>query len=148
MLPSFSRSLVPSFPKSKKNPSKINYPTFFFFFYGGHVPKNICDFFQKKNSTFLPFVNQKKFDIFCQNDSPPPFFTGDVSPKICVFYLQKKKKNTSHHPKKNPRRQNLEKKIAKIENSSIFELPDPKIGHFCLAEVPGGPTQGTALVRK
>ncbi len=62
-------------------------------------------------------------------DSPPFFYGGGVSPKICVIFQKKKssfppfvakKKILSHQAK-------IQKK-SKLKNSSIFELPDPKIG--------------------
>ncbi len=104
IVPSFSRSLVLSFPISVVPAfRRPNFYQFFveiekFFqkwiptlFYGGRVPKKVCDFSKKKISSL-----------------PPP----------------EAKKNFL-----SPSRQNFQKKnFSKSKNSSIFELPDPKIG--------------------
>ncbi len=118
------------FLSKSKNSFKNGFPT------GGVSPK-ICAIFPKKILSFLPAKIFFK-NFFCQNRKIPskmdcpPFFYGvpnnrcDFFQKIFFFVVPASRRRNFF----SKFRQAKFSKIffSKSKNSSIFELPDPKIG--------------------
>ncbi len=101
----------------------MDYPLFFFFFYGGCVPKNMYDF-SKKIPSFPPFVAQF-FNFFFLDIENSFKSWGRVPKNICDFFQKKIVISASRRPKV-PAKNSIF--LSNLKNSNIFELPDPKIG--------------------